>query len=534
MSDALRGEDVAQLRELGISREEVARQLELFVHPPPGTRLDRPCTAGDGIRRLDEAEVSAAEAAHASAARDGRLGKFVPASGAASRMFKGLLAMAGDEGPVDRRGIEEKARAGSADARECLAFLDGVDRFAFHEELQAALARAGLGSPRELIEQGRVRELLDVLLTKRGLDYAALPKGLIQFHRYPGECRTPFAEHLVEAALSARDAAGVCRLHFTVSSEHRERFHAQLKQIAPSFEERHAARFEVGFSVQERSTDTIAVDLENRPLRTGDGRLLFRPGGHGALIENLGALDGDLVYIKNIDNVVPDDRKALTIKWKKVLAGVLVELQASVFRQLSSLGGARSGPGGPAGREAIDRALGFVRDVLALPLPAGMDSADPARQLAYLTRLLDRPMRVCGMVRSEGDPGGGPFWVLGGDGSLSPQIVEHAQLDGSAEQEAIYRSSTHFNPVDLVCGLRDSRGKPFDLRHFVDSSKVFLSRKSSGGRELKALEHPGLWNGAMADWITVFVEVPAATFTPVKTVGDLLRPEHQPSRNPPR
>jgi Domain of unknown function (DUF4301) len=532
MTDALRGQDVEQLRGLGISPEEVARQLRLFAQPPPGTRLDRACTAGDGIRILSDPELDAAEAAHAGAAHDGRFGKLVPASGAASRMFKGLLAMARSGAHLDRRAIEESARSGNADARELLAFIDGIERFAFFDDLEAARLRAGLGGARDPIEDGHIRALLEILLTPQGLDYAALPKGLIKFHRYPGECRTPFAEHLVEAALYARDVAGVCRLHFTVSSEHRERFQAHLAQVAPQLAERYAARFEVGFSEQKRSTDTIAVDLENRPLRTGDGRLLFRPGGHGALIENLGALGGDIVYVKNIDNVVPDDRKPLTVRWKKVLGGLLAQLQAEVFRHLSRLAPVSAARHETAQRAEIDAALGFVRDVLQLPLPTGILAASPGMQHAFLTRLLDRPIRVCGMVRSTGDPGGGPFWVVGPDGGQSPQIVEHAQVDGSPEQEAIYSSSTHFNPVDLVCGLRDSRGRPFDLRRYVDPSTVFISRKSSEGRELKALEHPGLWNGAMADWITVFVEVPAGTFTPVKTVNDLLRPEHQPSRSP--
>jgi hypothetical protein len=524
--------DLEQIAAHGLDPAEVERQIDLFEHPPAPTRLDRPCTPGDGIRTLSEADIEIAHAAHADAARSGRLLKFVPASGAASRMFKSLLAVAGDPGPeLTRRRLADRASAGDGDARETLAFFDNIERFAFFQDLEHALdatrsGRSGGGDIAQAIAEDRLGDVLRALLWRPGLDYAALPKGLIPFHRYPGGYRTAADEHLVEAALYARDAAGCAKLHFTVSGEHLDAFRARLEAAGRSLGERDRTRFSFDFSVQKRSTDTIAVDLENQPFRTSGGRLLFRPGGHGALIENLGELaeaGGDIVTVKNIDNVVPDDRKGLTVKWKKALIGLLVGTEQAVRRHLAALGAPT-----PSADE-IARALRFARNELLLALPAGLDTASETRKRELLTALLDRPLRICGMVRSEGDPGGGPFWVIGKDGTRSPQIVEHAQVDAaSPEQERIYSSATHFSPVDLVCALRDSQDRPFDLRRHVDPETVFISRKSSEGRELKALEHPGLWNGAMASWTTLFVEVPAATFTPVKTVNDLLRPEHQP------
>ena len=443
--------------------------------------------------------------------------KFVPASGAATRMFQALLA-ARDAG-LDR--VEEatrRAAAGDDAARFVLDFLADIERFAFVDDLRAALARRG-SSLDELVNRGEVGPILDALLTSSGLDYADLPKGLLPFHRYGSAERTPFEEHLVEAVGYARAADGRCRLHFTVSPEHEDRFRELLDKVRLSYEQRFEARFEVGFSVQKGSTDTVAVDTRDQPFRTDDGRLLFRPGGHGALIENLNDLRLDLVFIKNIDNVVPEHLASETIRWKQALAACLVQLQAETFRHVEALGGR-------PGTAEIEAAESFARQELCVEVGPGLD---PEHRRAFLLRKLDRPLRVCGVVKNTGEPGGGPFWVRGEDGGASLQIVESAQVDSaSPEQREIFASSTHFNPVDLVCGVRNHRGECFDLRRHVDSRAVFIGRKSSGGRELKALELPGLWNGAMADWNTVFVEVPLLTFNPVKTVLDLLRPEHQP------
>jgi hypothetical protein len=517
----LRPADLGQLREYGLAVEEVLRQLRLFEHPPPAPRLDRPCTIGDGIRTLSEAEIRAAQPAYEAACRGGRLMEFVPASGAASRMFQALLAARDSADSLRRDDVAQRAGRGDVNAQAVLAFIDGIGRFAFRDDLRAALAADGLDLE-GLASAGVFGPILDRLLGAPGLDYAALPKGLLKFHWYPGGGRTPFEEHLVEAAATVRDAGGSCRAHFTVSPEHQARFRRLLEQIRSSYELRYEMRLDVGFSTQKPSTDTIAAGLDNQPFRMPDGRLLFRPGGHGALIENLNDLRGDIVFVKNIDSVVPDRLRATALRWKKALAALLVTLQQAIFTHLARLRGE------PV-RAAMEDALRFAREELCLGVPGEFDAARADEQRALLIRKLDRPVRVCGVVRNTGEPGGGPFWVRGVDGSLSLQIVEQAQVDPeSGEQRAIFAAATHFNPVDLVCGVRDSQGEPFDLRRFVDPQAVFIARKSKDGQELKALERPGLWNGGMADWTTIFVEVPVITFTPVKTVLDLLRPEHQP------
>ncbi|HUI27729.1 MAG TPA: DUF4301 family protein [Candidatus Kryptonia bacterium] len=517
--NVLRPQDVEQVAALGISLDEVQRQLRLFEQPPPCMRLLRPATVGDGIRRLTADEAATGAAAFDEACRAGRLLKFVPASGAASRMFQTLLARRNQDRAIVREETRQQAATGDRAARELLVFMEGIQRFAFYDDLAAELARSRLDAA-ELAQRGDFTALVDGLLAASRLNYAALPKGLIKFHRYPdGSSRTPFEEHLVEAAAYTRDASGTCRLHFTVSPEHEERFRILFATVRASYEQRYQADFEVAFSTQKPSTNTLAVDSDNRPFRTRDDRLLFRPGGHGALIENLNDLRADIVFIKNVDNVVPDRLQAITVAWKQIIAGYLVGLQRRIFHLLARLSSESTSAA------LLAEAIEFATGALGLGVPGAA-----ATRKQQLIRLLDRPIRVCGMVRNTGEPGGGPFWVGARDGSASLQIVERAQVDpDSREQQALFGSSTHFNPVDLVCGLRNWRGESFDLRRFVDPDAVFIAHKSQEGRDLKALELPGLWNGAMADWITVFVEVPAETFNPVKTVNDLLRPEHQPA-----
>lgn len=520
MEDELHEEDLRRIAERGLARADVERQLALLRSPQRYTHLVRPCTPGDGIRVLREDEVAAALAAQADAAAAGRFLCFVPASGAATRMFRALLAVREREPEVTRAALEEQARAGDGDARETLTFADGLTRFAFADSLRASLRRHGEDLD-ALLARGRLGPILEHLLEPVGLDYAALPKGLLEFHRYPEGARTAFEEHLVEAASYARAADGRTTLHFTVSPQHQAGFEARLEAVRAAYEKRLEARFEVAFSQQDPSTDTVAVDLEGRPFRDASGALLFRPGGHGALLGNLERCGADVAYVKNIDNVVPDHRKDVVVHWKRVLGGLLVLLQAKIFAALRRLDG-------DPGPEAVAAAAALLRDELATPL-GDLGAAPLDERRAVVRRLLARPLRVCGMVRCAGDPGGGPFWVRGRDGSVSPQIVETAQVDPrDPEQRRILASPTHFNPVDLVCGLRDHEGRPFELARYVDRYAVFISEKSSGGRKLRALEHPGLWNGGMADWNTLFVEVPPETFNPVKTVNDLLRPEHQP------
>lgn len=503
--------DLRQMHGLGIAPEEAARQVELFRNPSLFTRVLRPCTPGDGIRRFFDSDHPELLAVFERAAAQGRIGKFVPASGAATRMFKSLISCLNNpqhaEAPAEVRKV-----------------LDNLPRFAFFEDLAAVLARDGRDLMK-LAQQGDWRTILTALLTEKGLGYAELPKGLLKFHRYPEGSRTAFEEHLVEAAAYTRDADGACRLHLTVSPQHEEGFARLLDAVRPRYEERYGCRFLVTFSDQSRSTDTLAVDPENRPFRQEDGTLLFRPGGHGSLIENLqalAALGWDIVLLKNIDNVVPDSRKDTGILWKKLMAGALVALQKRVFGCLERL------EAGPAPLELLDEVDRFLADDLCRTVPPDIAIAGSETRRQYLIHALDRPLRVCGMVRNLGEPGGGPFWVESQTGDVSLQIVETSQIDpASPEQQKILAASTYFSPTDLACALRDRHGQPYDLRRRVDPATVFISHKSHEGRPLKALERPGLWNGAMAGWNTVFVEIPDETFAPVKTVMDLLRPEHQ-------
>ena len=515
--------DLAYLKTLGISKTQVLRQVALFRKAGQHRELDRPCTVGNGIHRISPAEARSLIPIQEEAAGAGRFQKFVPASGAASRMFEALhhYHRQSEMTLVDQ--ILERAGQGGPRAKVLVRFLEEWDRFPFSEALKEKLLKTGLHLG-HLNQGDRWRKVLTLLLTDRGLNYQSLPKALMPFHRYPDGCRSALEEHLVEAAAYIQDGKGCARLHFTLSQEHKALFLDHLASVKPKYEQRLGARFEVDFSCQYRSTDTIAVDLEGRPLREPDGRLHLRPGGHGALLVNLNRLRGDLVYLKNIDNVAPDHLKKQTIQWKKILGGYLLRAQQPVHRHLDGL--QKKG----LNKKSQAAALDFLREFLFVPDPEGFWKWAAETRRDFLLRKLNRPLRVCGVVKNQGEPGGGPFWVRGKDGSLSLQIVEKAQVDlDSEEQHELWFQATHFNPVDLVCSLRDFRGRPFDLRRFVDPEAVFISRKSKEGRVLQALELPGLWNGAMADWTTLFVEVPLETFNPVKTILDLLRPEHQPA-----
>jgi len=435
-------------------------------------------------------------------------------------MFQSLLRFRNDRKRYDPEEIRRRASEGDPSFGELSIFLDGIDRFAFFEEL--CRAAGGETRIREAASALDYAGILEGILSADGLGLADLPKGLLPFHKYPDGNRTPFEEHLVEAALYAKNAAGLCRLHFTVSPEHERRFRTLLEETRPAWESRFGVRYEVDFSAQKRSTDTLALDPSNRLVRDEDGSILLRPGGHGSLIENLSDLAGDVVLIKNIDNVSPKQMRPELVRFKKVLAGMLVMIQEEIFDYLGLLQRAS------ASQDLVEEAGRFVRETFLPDLPARWEEGDDETRRAFLIDRLDRPIRVCGMVPNAGQAGGGPFWVEGKDGTVSIQIVEGAQIDKqSEEQVAILNGSTHFNPVDIACGLLDRHGKPFDLHRFIDRDAVFISMKSKAGKSLKALERPGLWNGAMAHWNTLFIEVPPDTFTPVKRVTDLLSPEHQ-------
>ncbi|MFH1480250.1 MAG: DUF4301 family protein [Pseudomonadota bacterium] len=505
--------DLQQISERGITVKEILSQIEIFKKGFPKIKLHRPCKIGDGITVLSERELERLGGLYLDAAASARAVKFVPASGAASRMFKSLLS---DYGRSE--GRDEKQAEGGA----FLRFVKNIKKFAFYEDLRSSLSRDGL-IIEELLANGQYRPLLEYTLTPKGINLSDLPKGVIPFHKYPERPRTPFDEQLIEAMGYTRDKNGVVRIHFTVSPEYESAIEKSLKEKVP-YDEGPETRFEISFSIQKPSTDTIAVTLDNSPFRDQHGQLFFRPGGHGALLKNLSDLQGDIIFIKNIDNVVPDRLKPQTVLYKRALGGYLVELQGRMFGYIKRL--IRK----DRDEAFMKQALEFARGKLSIFPPDDITKRSIEEKSAFLISKLNRPLRVCGMVKNEGEPGGGPFWVEGPRGTLSLQIVESSQVDieGSIEQKTIWESSTHFNPVDLVCGVRDHLKKPFDLMEYLDPETGFISIKSKDGMALKALERPGLWNGSMAGWNTVFIEVPGITFNPVKTVFDLLRPEHQP------
>ena len=473
-------EDLLQIQQHGLTTEAVEQQLENFRRGFPFLKVVRAASPGDGVRVLSREEAQAAAERYDRAAEGLGVVKFVPASGAATRMFKELFEF-----------INEDKRGKGIDT-----LLDNIEKFAFWPELRAVLP-AGADD----------RAIVNAIVGD-GLNYGRKPKGLVTFHAYPEGARKAVEEHLVEGAAYAA-AGGVVRIHFTVSPEHVAGFEELLAAKVPFYEKRFGVRYEISFSVQKPSTDTLAVNPDNTPFRQDDGTLLFRPAGHGALIENLNEIDADLIFIKNIDNVTTDARRGDTVRYKKVLAGVLLDLQGRAFEYLKAL---------EVGGAELEPIAEFIGKQLCVKLPAEYDSA-------LLRAVLDRPIRVCGMVRNEGEPGGGPFWVSEPDGGESLQIVESSQI--APGQKELTARATHFNPVDVACGLKNYLGRRFDLRQWTDPQTGFVSEKSQQGRPLRAMELPGLWNGAMARWNTVFVEVPISTFAPVKIVNDLLRPQHQ-------
>jgi len=506
--------DLKQLQEKGISQEIVQEQVNRFEKGFPYTELVAPAIVPDGIVRIEGAALDEYIHHFEKASNQLDILKFVPASGAATRMFKQLFSWKQEleSGKAADQLLQEDP--------EAQTFFSQIQTFAFWDNLSVLLKEQNQ-EPKDMLERKDYATLLHLLLDDEGLGYAMLPKGLLKFHRYEGFVRTPLEEHLVEGAHYARDGKGVVKIHFTVSAEHRGRFVNHVGDVLKRYEEKYGVQFEVSFSVQKPSTDTLAVDMNNQPFRETDGTLLFRPGGHGALIQNLNEMDQDVIFIKNIDNVVPDSLKEETLRYKKALGGMLVHLQEKIHKILVSMeDGSFSESDYAAARQfAVDDL--FI-DAVLLP-------DKPGEGIPALKALLNRPVRVCGMVKNEGEPGGGPFWVKNPkDGSRSLQIVESSQVNHKdKDQKNIFEQSTHFNPVDLVCGIRDYKGKQFDLNRFVDPSTGFISQKSKNGKDLKAQELPGLWNGAMAHWITVFVEVPLVTFNPVKTIMDLLRDEHR-------
>ena len=503
--------DLKQLEERGVTPQAIESQLERFKTGFPYLKLKGSATPGAGITVIDDACAAKCKERWAQYLADGGdVVKFVPASGAASRMFKALFAFV--------NGAEDVPAAGSPVAQ----IIDNLEKLPFKSELDAVLnARYGADSV-AMRAEGKYKPIIEAIVGNDGMNYGGLPKGLLTFHKYDGdETRTPLEEQLVEGAQTAA-TNGVVKVHFTVSENHKQLFLKKIQEAVPALEKRFGVKYEISMSVQKPSTDTVAANLDNTLFRDDNGNLVFRPGGHGALIENLNDIDATVVFVKNIDNVVPDSRRAATIEYKQVIGGMLILVHDKIAEYLCKLNT------GDYNIDDLREMIKFMHDTLNVR-DEGLKHFEDGELALYLKSKFDRPLRVCGMVRNEGEPGGGPFLAFNSDGSSSPQILESTQIDTSKpENREMLASATHFNPVDLVCYVKDIEGGHYDLREYVDHETGFISEKSFGGRELRALELPGLWNGAMSDWSTVFVEVPAMTFNPVKTVNDLLRPVHQP------
>ncbi|MEM7007964.1 MAG: DUF4301 family protein [Thermodesulfobacteriota bacterium] len=507
-------EIISQLNQKGINEEIALSQIETFKNGIPYTELLRPCTVGDGIENIDDSVEKYIQIYDQESVNKNVI-KFVPASGAASRMFKELLSISIRDNVNKNDLINDNTK----ESNIFLKFIDNIEKFAFLDDLIASLSGDGLDLE-TLLNEGNYKEIAQYTLGAKGLNYSNLPKGIIEFHKYENGARTAFEEHLVEAKVYSKAGDGTCRVHFTVSPEHMDRVKTLINGKSGLYKDDNE-QFDISYSIQKPSTDTLAVDMNNQPFLDNDGRLVLRPGGHGALIENLNDLDCDIAFIKNIDNVVPDRLKEITYSYKKALGGYLLDIQAKIFEYLKRLDGETSSD------QLLEEIDAFMQNQLKIQLPQGSSGWPNQRRKDFAFSKLNRPLRVCGVVKNVGEPGGGPFWITS-RGQVSRQIVESAQVNlESLEQKAIWESSTHFNPVDLICGLKDYNGTSFDLRKYVDTDMGFISYKSKDGRELKALELPGLWNGAMADWISIFIEVPLITFNPVKGVLDLLRDEHQ-------
>ncbi len=473
-------QDIQQITTHGLTPDTVMHQLETFARGFPYSDLVRPATLGDGIIELSSTDIERYTSIYESAAPTHRIVKFVPASGAATRMFRDLFEFL-------NTGIPNKTSD---------TVLQNLTRFAFYRDLRGVL-------PRDATD----KQIIEKLITASGLNYGNLPKALLAFHQYDYTTRTAVAEHLAEGATYAT-SNNISRIHFTVSPEHMTVFSELLTRIVPEYEREFGVNYEITTSTQKPSTDTIAVNPDNTPFRTDDNKLLFRPAGHGALIENLNEIDADIIFIKNIDNICVEQLRGDTDTYKRALAGMLIDTQDKIFAHLRTI---------DAGTADANTVREFITRDLGISVPENATLAD-------MHKILNRPIRICGMVKSDGDTGGGPFWARGTDGTISRQIVETAQI--APDKRDILKNSTHFNTVDLVCGTRDYLGNRFDLSKYIDPNAGFITEKSYGGRPLRAMERPGLWNGAMAHWISIFVQTPASTFTPVKTVTDWLQPAH--------
>lgn len=510
-------EDLEQITEKGLTAEKIEEQLKIFKRGNIPVDIEAAATVGNGISQFSESEKEDLIKLYTSQKENLDVLKFVPASGAATRMFKALHQFL-DEFDPEKDTLSTYLSQNDDASLE--SFFSGIKDLPFYKA-SVEKAKEINSDYEEFNRDKKTYVLVKTMLYSPGLELSDFPKGLVPFHNYGDFVATAFEEHLYEAAEYAA-VNGVARLHFTVSTEHKEKFEEEFQSIRERVEEKTNIRFEISYSYQDPKTDTIAADNENEPFRTEDGKLFFRPGGHGALIENLNKQDEDVVFIKNIDNVVVSSEAGEVARYKKVLAGKLLQIQQQCYSYLQKL------DEGKPSEEEIEQMKDFSEKELFTAFAKGFEDLSNEEKVLQIQDRLNRPLRVCGMVKNEGEPGGGPFLVNMPNGSKSLQIIEGAQIDeNNPRQNEIAQNATHFNPVDIVCGLRNYKGETFDLQQYVDPATSFIANKTKDGKPLKALELPGLWNGAMANWNTIFVEVPVETFNPVKTVADLLKPSHQ-------
>lgn len=510
--------DIEQIESKGISIETIEEQLSLFQEGIPATILLEPATLNGGIKSLDNDTVSYYSKVFESKKNDLEILKFVPASGAATRMFKFLYEFLKNYNPLEQSINSYLNRKKQEEMR---LFIFGMNKFPFYDQVLNKMKEEGNDFDHLNFNQ-KVWHFANTILNEDLLNFGNYPKGLLPFHEYKNNViSTAFEEHLFETALYTSDNKEA-KLHFTISEHFKDSFTQEFQRIEQKVEKKTETEFQIDFSYQQGISDTIAVNSKNEPFRNHDGSLLFRPSGHGALLSNLNEIDADIVFIKNIDNIVVYKHKEEVATYKKVLAGILLELQGKIFEYLNQLDSEK------VSESLIDEITQFMCTEINVKLTREYYKYTEKYKVDYIKNILNRPIRICGMVKNEGEPGGGPFWIRDQYGDVSLQIVESAQInDNNLSQKKIFEASTHFNPVDIVCGIKNYKGKKFDLKNFVDKGSAFITHKTKSGKAIKALELPGLWNGSMAYWNTVFVEVPIITFNPVKTVNDLLKRPHQ-------
>jgi hypothetical protein len=493
--------DLRQINKSGLTPGDVEKQLAMYRHGSNYLKLNRPCAINDGILSINRAELKELIKIYDKEAGKFKLLKFVPASGAASRMFAEWF-LAVEKGGFDSPSLNQ-------------SFLRSFKKYPFYSLIKQNKCAS------EFIEQKNIKSLLDYILSAKGLNFGWLPKALIPFHHYrAGEARTALEEHLFEAAQYVRSAGDVCYLHFTISQEHKNNITKKIKAVKSKYENLCRIKYKISSSVQSPLTNMLAVDENNLPLRDAAGNLIFRPGGHGSLLANLKNLDADLIFIKNIDNIAPEKLLKKILPYKKMLGGLALKIQQEIFVILRQM----------ENDEIDSRQIEKIKNYCSLinvVFPRNMSRQSLKIQKQIIFSSLNRPLRVCAIVRNEGEPGGAPFWVEERDGIQTLQIVESGHVEkNNPKQMKVWSAAQYFNPVDLICCTKNYRGKKFNLDSYVNPDAYLITMKNEKGRSLKALESPGLWNGGMAYWNTVFVELPIIVFNPVKTVNDLLRPEH--------